>query len=361
MSIKFVCSCGKRLRARDEMAARRSMCPRCGAPVGVPSMRPTHAGTAAAPMTPEERRRRRLASPSLNDPFSHAPDTTFPANPSTQIAAAPPPPPPPAAALTDRKLIRRLRRVRHLEAHWYQCASYPFSFLRTLLALMWALTLLSAGIVLLIPEMHRLAAMAPEQWLVYAPCLLVPVGLICYACGSVECALTSALAGQGRGAYYSIRQIGLILRSGFRWLFCFLAGPVVLLVLAFYYWLNAGDFTNLDWLVMGELGVLGFAYWLLAVVAITESNRYRDANPVAVLRLIDRLGYRAAVPVLLAPVVLMAHLYAGFSALMQLHRHALAGLLLLACCWGSVLFFTTFLFRLLGVWCYRTPTPLPQR
>jgi len=59
MSIKFVCSCGKRLRARDEMAARRSMCPRCGAPVGFPSLRPTHSGTVAAPLTPQERRRLR--------------------------------------------------------------------------------------------------------------------------------------------------------------------------------------------------------------------------------------------------------------------------------------------------------------
>jgi hypothetical protein len=207
--------------------------------------------------------------------------------------------------------------------------------------------------------MHRFAAMAPEQWLVYAPCLLVPVLLISYACGSVECALTSALAGQGRGVYYSMRQVGLALRSGMRWLFCFLAGPAALIVFAGYYWLNAGDLTQLDWLILGELGVVAIAYWLLAVVAITESNRFRDANPVAVLRLVDRLGYRAAVPVLLAPIVLLAHVYVGFWALMQLHQHALVGLLLLACCWGGVLFFATFVFRLLGVWCYRTPAPLP--
>ena len=36
MTIKFVCSCGKHLRARDHLAARRLACPRCGAPVGVP-------------------------------------------------------------------------------------------------------------------------------------------------------------------------------------------------------------------------------------------------------------------------------------------------------------------------------------
>ena len=32
MAIKFICSCGKHLKARDEMAARRSVCPACGNP-----------------------------------------------------------------------------------------------------------------------------------------------------------------------------------------------------------------------------------------------------------------------------------------------------------------------------------------
>src|SRR6476469_6142468 len=57
MSIKFFCGCGNHLKARDEMAGRRAMCPKCGSPVGIPSLRPTHPGTAAAPLTPEERRR----------------------------------------------------------------------------------------------------------------------------------------------------------------------------------------------------------------------------------------------------------------------------------------------------------------
>src|SRR5438105_5600907 len=51
MPIKFVCGCGKRLRARDEMAARRSLCPRCGAPVGIPSLQPTHRGATLGPMS----------------------------------------------------------------------------------------------------------------------------------------------------------------------------------------------------------------------------------------------------------------------------------------------------------------------
>src|SRR5687767_14255037 len=44
MTLRFTCTCGKRLRARDEMASRRSMCPACGRPVGVPPLRPHHPG-----------------------------------------------------------------------------------------------------------------------------------------------------------------------------------------------------------------------------------------------------------------------------------------------------------------------------
>ena len=55
MSIKFTCSCGKRLRARDEIARCRSFCPRCGQPVGIPSLEGNQPGTTAAPLTPAER------------------------------------------------------------------------------------------------------------------------------------------------------------------------------------------------------------------------------------------------------------------------------------------------------------------
>src|SRR5260370_40177242 len=59
MSIKFVCPCGKRLKARDDMAARRIMCPRCGNPVGVPSLDPNR----PTPMTPAERLRAHARRP----------------------------------------------------------------------------------------------------------------------------------------------------------------------------------------------------------------------------------------------------------------------------------------------------------
>src|SRR5262249_6467398 len=62
MSIKFVCSCGKRMRARDEMAGRRSVCPRCGNPVGIPSLQANHPSSNRLPMSPAERIARQTRS-----------------------------------------------------------------------------------------------------------------------------------------------------------------------------------------------------------------------------------------------------------------------------------------------------------
>src|SRR6516162_11429084 len=57
MAIKFFCKCGKKLKARDEMAGRRSICPRCGSPVGIPGLKPTHAGATLGPMSIKDRLR----------------------------------------------------------------------------------------------------------------------------------------------------------------------------------------------------------------------------------------------------------------------------------------------------------------
>src|SRR5260370_40008965 len=57
MAIKFFCKCGKKLKAWDETAGRRSMCPRCGSPVGIPATTPTHGGATLGPMSIQDRLR----------------------------------------------------------------------------------------------------------------------------------------------------------------------------------------------------------------------------------------------------------------------------------------------------------------
>ncbi len=357
MSIKFYCSCGKHLRARDEMAARRSVCPRCGAPVGIPSLRPTHAGTDAAPLTPQERQRIRRDKPPDEtttippwDPF------IAPTSPSVVTTTVPPWNPFAAFSAPSRKpRPRRLPRPRQLETHWQQCLLYPWLCRRLLAVFTLALTLLSGIAALLLPQMPGWPELSGQTLYLSLPFLLLALLVLPYVCGTLECALTSALAGKGPGVYWPGWRLEAALATCLRWLVCFLAGPVVPAAIACYYWIYGGDLTGLDWLIVAELVVLSIAYWFLAVVKTNESNRFLDANPVRIARLVHRLRYRAAVPVLLAPALVFAQVSVAWTALGELHEHPFFGWLLLAFGWGSGLLGAVFLFRLLGVWCYRSP------
>lgn len=343
MSIKFVCSCGKHLRARDEMAARRSRCPRCGNPVGVPSLHPTHAGTDAAPMTPQERmRHNRNKSGRDNDEVETIiihPSLTQPARPPSTSADPPPSP----------KMYRRRRR--QLEQYWHQCLAYPFLGWKVLWGFAWILSIGTGGIVLTVQNFPSFSATSIHHWLPWTSSVLFVLLIAAYAYSTVECALTSALAGKGPASYLPSWSAADPLKSAVRWLFCFFAGPIVPAGLAVYFCLYGGDLTVLDWAIVVELGVLAAAYWFLAIVSANERSRLRDANPIRVAQLMQRLKSRVAVPALLAPVLAFAHALVVFFALASLHEHTSAWLLLVAC-WGSALFWSSFLFRLLGVWCY---------
>src|SRR5882724_9928790 len=150
MAIKFFCKCGKKLKARDEMAGRRSMCPRCGSPVGIPGLKPTHAGAILGPMSLKDRLRfwqTRLPSEALpksllpEEPIdtsardaqrSASSDVSSPSN--AERSARPEPPPATFDTPLDRQLVLQvlaLRRrplasagERRLETRWYQCLLY---------------------------------------------------------------------------------------------------------------------------------------------------------------------------------------------------------------------------------------------
>lgn len=70
--VSFKCACGKRLQARVEQAGRVYACPGCGAPVAVPSLRPTNVAAPAAPV--EQGEARAAASPTFA-PFARVPAT----------------------------------------------------------------------------------------------------------------------------------------------------------------------------------------------------------------------------------------------------------------------------------------------
>jgi hypothetical protein len=354
MTIKFICTCGKHLKARDEMAARRSVCPRCGSPVGIPSLKPTHRGTTVAPLTPLERLRYAKIRPNLPEPLA----------PPLLARAETSPTPPPAARPVDPRLVRLLspkgkRRPelvgRHLEKHWYESLLYPVRAGGICLALALALTVLSAiATVLLSVLLDGPPSESYEGAFFRLGCVVIPVLLVGLPCSFLDCVLASAVAGEVYYILWSGNPLFMLVRCGVKWLTCFLAGPVMFAALGYYFWLECGDPTLLDWLILTELGILTLASWAYVVLAVTDRGRWRDLNPVAVADLAHRLGWPALGVLLAAGLVLGAHGLLLFTGLEDLHTAPARGVLLLACGWASGIFCGTFFCRLLGIWCLRS-------
>jgi hypothetical protein len=227
-----------------------------------------------------------------------------------------------------------------------------------LLVLTLALTAATGFLLMVLPEMWDEGASLRERPLFWAVGAVFSVILV-YTCAALQGPLVTALAGQAPYVHWPVRDVLFALKSCVRCVVCFLAGPGVLAGVAFWYWLYGGDLTVLDWVILVELTVLAVGYWFLVVTAASEGGRLRDANPVRVARLVHRLGRRTTVPVLVAPLLMIGHGLAAVRAGQWLHVAGPFALPGLACAWAGALFWATFFFRLLGVWCCRMNSAAP--
>lgn len=354
MSIKFICSCGKHLKARDEMARRRSVCPRCGQPVGIPSGEPTHPGTAAAPLTPAERLRlaaRRGAARAAESGTATPPQrrSAPPASaPRDRVGALM------LALVTGRRAPGSRGGERALETRWHHYLVYPFHDWRVWVGPALLLAALAAAALLVGP---RLFAEPPDdlaaRWAVRLSGALVLFVVVGYPCNFLGGVLRSAAGGDGSAGRWAGHTFAGGVTAAALWLGCFLAGPVVPAAVAAAYWMQCGDPGLVDWLILAELGILAVGYLLLVLAAVSERGRLRDANPLHVIDLAHRLGFRAAAAALAGSALALAHGLLGMVAAEGLHRGPAGALLLAACCFSGM-FWATVLFRLLGVWCHRS-------
>lgn len=350
MSIKFVCSCGKHLKARDDMAQRRVVCPRCGYLAGVPALTPSNPD-GAAPLTPAERVRRNA---------DRAPLTALPTLPALPVPA----PARPALQPIDTRVVRLLSRHqerrpaligRHLEKRWHECLLYPLRAWYFCAGIALVLTVVSAGMTVYLPGL--LAEPPADPWtlagfqLCWALLVVLAVGL---PCSFLDCVLASAAQGEIFYLCWSGNLLVSVALSGMRWLTCFLAGPVVFAGIGFLYWLHCGDPALLDWLIVAELFIVATAYQIFAMLAVTDRGRLRDLNPLVVADLVHRLGRRVLVLVLAAASLLLAHGLLLVEGVADLHDATPLGPAILACTWTSILFWSTFLMRLLGILCHRS-------
>jgi hypothetical protein len=317
-------------------------------PVGIPSLKPTHPG-GGAPLTPLERQR--LARQRAGEKVAVS-EAIAPAAARTPAAA-----PAPVDTYVVRLLSSRGKRpptTRHLEARWTECLLYPLRAWRLCLGLACIMAVLSACVAMFLP---RMLVAEPEQLrtllLLRLCCLVLVVLIVGLPCSFLERVLASAVDGEVSYICWSGRPVLTFLVSVARWLSCFLAGPGVFAVVGYLYWLNGGEMGTVDRLILAELGAVAGAYLLFALLSLTDRGWLRGLNPLAVVDLAHRMGYRALAVALAAGLVGLAHGWALLAGVATLHEELLLGLVLLAGGWASGVFWGTFFCRLLGIWCHR--------
>jgi hypothetical protein len=260
-------------------------------------------------------------------------------------------------ARQDRKAVPQpgggWPRRRWVETRWYHSLLLPWRAWPLVLGLAFVLTLLSGGGALATPGVVG-AFRAAGSWLLWLwlPFFSIPLAVLGYGSSFLDCVLASAMAGEVGTIGWPGRDFVLALKSGARWLMCFLAGPAIPAGLSVLYWIHAGELAFLDWLILVELNILAVSAWFLLLLAANQHARLRDANPLRVLELIQRLGHRLVAWAVFAAVVVLAHGWLASVALEKLHRDVATGGSLLFLAWISGLLFAGFLFRWVGVWIY---------
>jgi len=377
MAIRFFCKCGKKLKARDEMAGRRSMCPRCGSPVGIPGLKPTHAGATLGPMSLKDRLRfwqTRLPSEALPKSLLPEEPTDTVKHKEQQSAAelssgrdakrSPRQDKPPATFDTplDRQLVKQVLALRRrtltsaprgLETRWYQCLLYPFQAWPLVFGLASAFALCTAVVAVIMSRADGSATL--PGWTRWLNLLLgvIPLLILSYLFGFLDCVMASGVAGEYRHVRWPGRKVHLALKSCLIWIMCFLSGPIIPLGLAIVFWFRAGEMEILDWLILVELVVVAISCWILVLLTVNARDGLINVLPMRVADQVNRLGWRSVGAALAGAVLAVIHGLIAFAAIADLQRDLGAGWFLLVLCSVSAMFWATFLFRLLGVWCHR--------
>jgi hypothetical protein len=250
-------------------------------------------------------------------------------------------------------LIRRRRSRRvpwTLEKNGMESLAYLFREGRLVAWLIGGLALATAiGSALFI----FLTSPEPESAVFVLPWAGFPLYGLCFICGFWNGVLKSATAGEAGKVFWPGLKVRLILEGCGRCLWCLLAGPVVPLAAAYYFWLNSGDLTTLDWCILAELVFVAASYWLFSFLAVAEKDSIWYATPANVLRVIRVLGWHSLLTVILMFVWAVVHGLWALGALSEMHRFIGSGWFSLWWCSVFAVYEMTCLLRALGVRFYR--------
>lgn len=323
MMIRWICACGKPLKAPEKLAGQIAPCPACGACVAVPSLTANVA----------------VAEPAL----------TSVANKSAEYVLAPVVPNVwvPASSLEDDpNYIRSAMRRRNAFEKWTK----PLERVTFTIHLSALLAVLTAVGVAIYPHVLDAGFAWLGGWLlagVWSAAMAVVVG---YGLHALDLLFEKSLRGEAAVINVPSRNPRPAIASFTRWSLCFAAGPIVPFFLALQYWIHCGQITLIDVLILGELTVPAVCYGMLGLIVLTRDPTVLHPRPRQVLKEMQSLGPRMLPAGLGIAAIAFVHLCVGIWSIMLLHQVWLFGLIALWFWWFSTWRCAAFALGTLGNW-----------
>lgn len=262
-----------------------------------------------------------------------------------------------AEAKREFKERRRAQpRARPLERNGWECLLCPLLFWRGILgfAALWAI--LGPMLILALPSPEEDADAA--AWLARLPLGLIAMMLMGLTWNFLRQVQHTAMMGSSEPASGVFDDFLGIVRSGFMAGAALLAGPIWLVAVAVWFWMDAGALHWLDHFILWQLVGCACVAWVYLLLAADVRGRLLDLHAVAVVRLLRRQGWPAWLFPLLGGASLAVFCFLWLETWIGPRTAGpknndpwgswFSQILL----WSAALFLWTFLMRWYGVTCY---------
>jgi hypothetical protein len=315
--IRFDCECGKLLKAPPDLAGNVGCCPVCRACVAVP-----HPLASDSAEVENAEVYALAAQPPVETDASSQPCFVPPTTPRTPMKQDP------------------------IEAWIASQRSTVF-----VAGISGVLSLLTAlGV-----EVYQRILQPGQFWLSGMFLAVGWIGIVAvvagYGCRYLDAVLErETRGGGGKQVEPPVLDPGPALASFMKWGLCFVAGPAFLFYEALRFWIQCGDMTIVNGLILAELTVPALCYWLIGVIVLNEQPESVVPSPWRVLKAIRGFGLRAVPAGFVLTGAAGIHLWLAVNSLVLLDSSWLQGVILLWICWFSAWHCGALAARTLGRW-----------
>lgn len=288
--MRVVCLCGKKLRVRDENSLRGAICPSCGCPVN------THQNNDPQKSPPKSRTSATgIASANYQMVRAESQDGNKNKVVRYQVVALDEPQTPqsseqgviPTLDTTVKRQKKRARRNVLADDNEWDFLFFPIYVHKPILFFTILLTVCYYVGLSIISDGN------PNTiYLKWLPALgLLSVSSF-YCLGFWFVLFNQICRGEFHAIHWQGRDSQEIFLQFLRGVICFATAPALLIAIAYYYWLFAGNINWIDYLLIVELLSAAWLFWFLAMFSINLNRSLKGLAPTAIVAMLGNFPWR---------------------------------------------------------------------